>query len=182
MIPAAAPMMNTITVKKSIRSPLPDTMSAIVPIMYSYLPRMRRMKLPDIPGSIMAHIAMAPQMRMNQSPSGVSVGERVQTTTPRMMPKTSITKSFTFHALMPFRMNMDDATMRPKKKAHVWIGWWFSRYCISLARERMLMRIPVISDSRKLPLICFQNCLNFPVKSSFSAVMLMLFIDPTRSS
>ena len=77
MIPAAAPMMNTITVKKSIRSPLPDTMSAIVPIMYSYLPRMRRMKLPDIPGSIMAHMAMAPQMRMNQSPSGVSVGERV---------------------------------------------------------------------------------------------------------
>ena len=44
------------------------------------------MKLPEMPGRIMVHTAIAPHMKMNQSPSGVSVGDIVQMTTPRAIP------------------------------------------------------------------------------------------------
>ena len=52
--------------------PFPETISAIFPIRYSYFPRMSRMKLPEMPGRIIAQIAMAPLMKMNHSPSGVT--------------------------------------------------------------------------------------------------------------
>ena len=46
----------------------------------------------------------------------------------------------------------------------------------------MLIRIPATRETRKLPLICFQKSRNLPLKSSFTAVPLMLLMDPTSSS
>ena len=91
-------------------------------IMYWYLPRINRIKLPEMPGRIIAQIASAPLMKMNQRPSGVWVGERVQMTTPSTMPSAAKRPSRTFQPLIPFRMKTDEATIRPKKKAQVWIG------------------------------------------------------------
>ena len=90
--------------------------------MNSYFPSISSMKLPLMPGSIIAHIAIAPDRNMNHSASGVWVGDSVHTTTPSMMPSTSITKSFPFHPLMSLSMKTDEATIRPKKNAHVGIG------------------------------------------------------------
>ena len=53
---------------------------------------------------------------------------------------------------------------------------------MSFANERMLMSIPPISEIRKFPLICVQNCLNFPLNRSLTAVILIAFIEPTSSS
>ena len=61
-------------------------MAAILPIIYSYLPSINSMKLPEIPGRIIAQIAIAPLRNINQSESGVVVGERVQITTPKTIP------------------------------------------------------------------------------------------------
>ena len=80
------------------------------------------MKLPEMPGRIIAQMAIAPLRKMNQSASGVWVGDKVHTTAPRMMPPTRNPASFSLQPEIPRRMNMDEATMRPKKKAHVWIG------------------------------------------------------------
>ena len=77
------------------------------------------MKLPEIPGKIIAQIAMAPLKKMNQRASGVWVGERVHTTTPRMHPSVMNSPSRSFHPEIPRRMNIDEATIRPKKNAHV---------------------------------------------------------------
>lgn len=91
-------------------------------MMYSYFPRISKMKLPDMPGSIMAHIAMAPLRKMNQRSSGVSVGESVHTTTPRKMPKTTISNESGVHLFISLRMKMEDATIRPKKNPQVSMG------------------------------------------------------------
>ena len=42
-----------------------------------YLPNSNRIKLPDIPGSIMAQIAIAPDKKMNHRVSGVETGLRL---------------------------------------------------------------------------------------------------------
>ena len=80
------------------------------------------MKLPDIPGSIIAQMARAPLRNMNQSASGVLTGESVQTVAPRTIPRVRNAPSASFHPEMPRNMNIDDATMSPKKNDHVWIG------------------------------------------------------------
>ena len=77
------------------------------------------MKLPEIPGRIIAQMATAPHRNTNHSPSGVSVGVSVQITAPRPTPKTVRTTSLNFHPEIPRRMKTDDATMSPKKNAHV---------------------------------------------------------------
>lgn len=45
-------------------------------MMYSYFPKSNRMKAPDIPGRIMAQMAIAPERRINHQSFGVLVGER----------------------------------------------------------------------------------------------------------
>ena len=47
-------------------------------IIKAYLPIRRRIKLPDIPGRIIAQIAIAPEMKMNQYSSVVWLGETRQ--------------------------------------------------------------------------------------------------------
>ena len=121
-MPTAAPMRNIAIIMRFLPKSTPDTRLVIVPMMYWYLPRIRSMKLPDMPGRIIAQMAIAPLRKMNHRSSGVWVGESVQTVTPRMMPRSSMPPSRAFQPEIPRRMNMDDATISPKKNAHVWIG------------------------------------------------------------
>ena len=121
MIPKTAPVPNTpMTGRESAR--LPDVREVMLPIMYSYFPKMSRMKLPEIPGRIIAQMAMAPVRKINHKSSGVSVGESVQTTTPKITPNIVIVTDRSFQEFIPRSINRDDATIRPKKKAHVSIG------------------------------------------------------------
>ena len=83
---------------------------------------------------------------------------------------------------MPRRMNIDDATIRPKKNAHVWIGKSLSKVCITVARDMTLTPIPTTSDRRNPPLISFQNSLNLPLKNSFTASALIAASDATNLS
>ena len=181
-MPTMAPMANMPRMRRLRPKSTPDTRSEMTPIMYWYLPRIRRMKLPDMPGRTMAQMAMAPLRKMNQRPSGVWVGERVQMVTPRITPRSSSTPSRSFQPLMPRMMNADDATMRPKKKAHVWIGKSERRVCMSPARVMTLMPIPITRERRKLPLMCFQKALNCPFSSSLTASPLIDARELTKSS
>ena len=103
-------------------------------------------------------------------------------TAPSNTPKTSRSPSRQRHPDIPRRMKIDDATMRPKKKAHVWIGCHSSRYCISPASITTLKPMPITSESRNVPLMCFQNALNCPFSSMRTASALIEASEPTNSS
>ena len=103
-------------------APMFPTQVVMLSIMNWYFPRISNMKLPDMPGSIIAQIAMAPLRNMNHSASGVLVGESVHITTPSMTPKARNAPSRTFQPDIPRMMKIDDATISPKKNAQVWMG------------------------------------------------------------
>ena len=98
------------------------------------------------------------------------------------MPNTSRRPSQSFQPEIPRMMNIEDATIRPKKNAQVWIGKSLSSICISPARAMMLTPIPTTSESRKLPLMCFQKAANRPLSSSFTASPFIEASEPTNSS
>ena len=193
-MPTTAPSKNTAITQKELQNtpasapdapqsaPMLDTHPVMLSIIIWYLPSIRRMKLPEMPGSIMAQIAMAPLRNMNQRASGVSVGERVQIATPRAMPSATYSPSRNFHPLIPRRMKMDDATISPKKKAQVCIGWVFSSICINPASDTTLIPMPAARATRKPPLICFQKSRNLPLRSIFTASPFTDAIDPTSLS
>ena len=68
MIPATAPMAN------NNKTGMLRVETA--PIIYAYLPIKSRMNAPEIPGSIIAQIAMAPDKIINHQASGVAAGLR----------------------------------------------------------------------------------------------------------
>ena len=70
------------------KAPALETKAVMAAMMNLYFPRIRRMKLPEMPGRIIAQMAMAPAMNTNQRASGVRVGESVHTTIPSTIPST----------------------------------------------------------------------------------------------
>ena len=140
------------------------------------------MKLPDIPGNIIAQMAMAPQRKINQRSFGVSVGDIRQMAAPAAIPRARASRCLILVRSMSLSISIADAIMRPKKKDHSGMGSLAIRYCISFAREKKLIPIPRIRDIRKFPLMCFQNCPSLPVKSSLNACVLMDLMEPSNSS
>ena len=65
---------------------------------------------------------MAPQRKMNQMSSVVLVGDIVQITSPSARPMTAGIRSAPRKSLMPRTITTADASIRPKKNAHVRIG------------------------------------------------------------
>ena len=57
------------------------------PVTEAYLPRISKRKEPLIPGSIIAHIAIIPDIKMKRLESDVSTGTRDTITTPKAQPK-----------------------------------------------------------------------------------------------
>ena len=72
--------------------------------------------------------------------------------------------------------------MRPKKKAHVWIGNSLRSICMRPASATTLSPMPRIRDMRKFPLMCFQNSRNFPLKRRRKASVLTDAMELTNSS
>ena len=193
-IPTTAPAINTaITAADSQkrvasapsepqRAPRFAVTAVMLAIMNLYFPRISRIKLPEIPGRTIAQIARAPLMNTNQRASGVWVGESVHMIAPRATPKTSMTTSLSFHPETPFKIKIDDATISPKKNAHVCIGKSERNICIRPANARILKPIPATIDRRKLPLICFQKSRSWPLRRRPTACLSILAIDPMNSS
>ena len=90
--------------------------------MNSYLPISSNMKLPDIPGSIIAQIAMAPEMKINHKSLGVCAGESRQIAAPIAVP-ISIGRMFEILlSLISFNKMNADAIISPKKNDHNGMG------------------------------------------------------------
>ena len=66
-----APTANVPSIRRLCPKSTPDVRSEIHPIMNWYLPRISSMKLPEMPGRIIAQMAIAPLRNMNQRASGV---------------------------------------------------------------------------------------------------------------
>ena len=66
MIPATAPTKNV------IKTGMLNSLTAVM--INSYFPNNNRIKAPDIPGRIMAQMAIAPERMINHHVSGVLVG------------------------------------------------------------------------------------------------------------
>ena len=85
------------------------------------------MKLPEMPGKIMAQMAMAPQRKMNHSAEGVSAGVMTVMNQAATAPTTNPAMLLTSHRVTSRETNHVDASTSPKKKAHTSTGWWTSR-------------------------------------------------------
>ena len=93
------------------------------------------MKLPEIPGKIMAQIAMAPHRKMNHRWFGVSVGDTRHIAAPAAIPSSRAMMFFILVKSISLRISIAEAIMRPKKKDHRGMGSLAIRYCMSLARK-----------------------------------------------
>jgi hypothetical protein len=77
------------------------------------------MKAPDMPGRIIAHMAIAPDKKINQNASGVSVGERIVMKYATTIPKINDTAVATFHFRMVLNISGEEIRIKPKKNDHV---------------------------------------------------------------
>src|SRR5690554_2035269 len=98
-----------------------NSLSAVM--ISSYFPRRTKIKEPDIPGKIIAQMAIIPDIKTNQREEDVSVGlisviKKIET-----VPIISAIIDPTDHFLIIFPTKKHEATMRPKKNDHNRIGW-----------------------------------------------------------
>src|SRR5690606_38996489 len=97
-------------------------------------------------------------------------GETIEIQTAIAIPAIKEIKVAKFHFSMCFKIKNDEAIISPKKKDHKGIGWFTSRYSISLASERILIITPPNTEIKKEPLIFSQNNLMLPLSSNPKAI------------
>lgn len=119
MMPATAPTTK-ITMTGIFRSPTACMMNW-------YLPSRSRMKAPEMPGRIMAQIAMAPDSMMNHHVSGVSVGVAMVIHHAAATPTRHAATVRTFQCPICLATSSAEATISPKKNDQMAIGWCVSR-------------------------------------------------------
>src|SRR5690554_2400815 len=90
--------------------------------MNRYIPSKTRIKLPEIPGSIMAQMAMAPEIKIKGIEVLASAGEITVIKYAITTPATTAMIVVTVHSLIAFDTYMAEATIRPKKKDHTRMG------------------------------------------------------------
>ncbi len=76
---------------------------------------------------------------------------------------------------------MDDI-INPKKKDHNNTGSLSKRYIIILESETILIAIPVASDNKNDPLICFQKSFILNLNNNLNASAFIEFNESTNSS
>ena len=81
------------------------------------------MNEPDMPGRIIAQIAIAPLRKTNQAAEGVSTGTAPTRTKAPAAASSKASASFTVQRDTFPRTVMIDASTSPKKKAQTWTGW-----------------------------------------------------------
>ncbi len=91
------------------------------------------MNAPDIPGKIMAQIAIAPERRINHQSSGVLVGVSTVIVYAMMAPTINEVMVSISHFFISLDTMRAEITMRPKKKDQMYNGWvsmkiWIWRY------------------------------------------------------
>ena len=119
MMPAAAPMTKT-TITGMFRSPTAC-------MRYWYLPSSSRMKAPEMPGRIMAQMAMAPESMMNHQSLGVSAGVATVIHQAMAAPTSSEATVEKFQRPICWATSRAEATISPKKNDQMAIGWFVSR-------------------------------------------------------
>ena len=92
-----------------------------------YLPINSRMNAPDMPGRIIAQMAIAPDSRMNHHVSGVCDGDATVIHHATAMPHNSETTDAAFKRVTSRATNSAEATISPKKKAQISMGWCSNR-------------------------------------------------------
>ena len=75
-----------------------------------------KMKLPEIPGRIMAQMAMAPDKKMNHSPLGVLAGVASVIRNAMIIPTSKEITTTTRHLTIFRKTNTADIMISPKKK------------------------------------------------------------------
>ena len=115
---------------------------------------------------------MAPHRKMKNRLSGVCEGVSVHTRSPRATPARRNSTYEPFHTFTSLSIKKADARIRPKKKAHVAIGYAERQYSSSFASVNTLSRTPMARARRNQPSIFFQNSLRWPRKSSFQVSRL----------
>ena len=140
------------------------------------------MKAPEMPGRIIAQMAIAPESRINHHVSGVSAGVATVIHHAAATPIRHAATVCTRQRPICLATSSAEATIRPKKNDQMAIGWFVSREVISRASEKIAMAMPSSTGSRNRPLICRQNSFSRSVPSSRRAVASTLLIDSISSS
>ena len=149
--------------------------------MNSYLPRINNKNAPDIPGSIMAHIAILPARKMNQKASGVSAGVAIVIQNAIAAPISIDIITPGVHFFISLNTKIDEIIIRPKKNDHREIASFSSKYLINLARDSKLVNIPRKRGKRKLPFTFNQKSLSLKLNNNLRASVSTDFIE-SRSS
>ncbi len=92
-----------------------------------YLPNSSKMNAPEMPGRIMAQMAMAPDSMMNHHVSGVSAGEATVIHHATAMPASKAAALRQSHFPTCRATSSAEATISPKKNDHTATGWFVSR-------------------------------------------------------
>lgn len=148
----------------------------------SYCPSISRRKLPDTPGNIMAHMAMAPARKVNQIPSGELTAGMFVKKYAATIPMSKAMTTAIDHFLMSLKMMIADMMISPQKKDHTGIGYSSIKKVMILDKANMLVRIPINRDNRNPPLTCFQSCLKSSFAKSDKAALSNDFILSRSSS
>ncbi len=135
-----------------------------------------------MPGKIIAQIAMAPEININQYASVVWLGETKQIQAATETPAIKDNRLVIVSLPVSFNTYIADAAINPIKNDHRGIGWWTNRYCISLAKEKMLVRIPPPTATRNFKFTAFVNSLNLPENRSLALFQFSDLIDESSSA
>ena len=121
-----------------------------------YIPSSTRMKLPEMPGRIIAQMARNPDRNTPARPNSIlAVGEKAISPA-AAAPASRHSRRGAVQPSIWRNNTAADARIRPKKNAQSGTGWLSSTQEMSLAREKILVPIPSKRASRKLPLTCCQ--------------------------
>lgn len=115
MMPAAAPTTK-ITMTGMFRSPTAC-------MIYWYLPSSSRMKAPEMPGRIMAQMAMAPESITNHQSLGVSAGVATVIHQAAAAPATNARRLRQSQRPICRATSSAEAMISPKKNDQMAMGW-----------------------------------------------------------
>ena len=122
----------------------------------AYMPRSSNIKLPDMPGKIMAQIAIIPDKNTIKGDVSIVVGVIVVIKNALTVPIKKVVNVHISHLSIWRMRDHTAANISPKKNDHNNIGWFARRYNTTLDKVKMLMIMPLNSVSRNPPLICCQ--------------------------
>jgi len=130
----------------------------------------------------MAQIARAPDRKINQYASVVSVGVIIVTKYATIPPIIKVRRIEKFHLTAFFETKMAEAIIKPKKKDQISTGLLSRIYFKILAKENTLIKIPTNTANKKFPFMDIQKSLIPFLNSCFKEEKLIDFIELINSS